>query len=263
MNIKEFTAKKAKSQKISLLTCYDYPSAIIASQSKLDAVLVGDSVAMVVHGYPTTIHATIEMMLLHTSAVARGIGEKFIISDLPFLEHKISPATTVINCQKLLRCGAHAIKIEGADDDTLKTIAHLTQSSIPVMGHLGLTPQAILKLGSYKVQGRKKVEHDEIVLQAKKLQDAGCFAIVIECVPTQLAAVITQSLDIPVIGIGAGSHTDGQVLVWHDLLGLQQDLKPKFVKIYCKAQAQFLDAINLYVSEVTKSCYPNDEHSYQ
>ncbi|MFZ4077613.1 MAG: 3-methyl-2-oxobutanoate hydroxymethyltransferase, partial [Legionellaceae bacterium] len=257
-----FKQKKELGKKISMLTCYDYPSARIIADSDIDCVLVGDSVAMVVHGHNTTLMATMEMMRLHTAAVARGLKNQFLISDLPFLSHRMSQEKTIEHVQTLMQSGAHAIKLEGADDDTLNTIAYLVKSGIPIMGHIGLMPQSVHQLGGYRVQGKTQAQALSLLEEAKALEAAGCFALVIECVPAQVAKNITDTLDIPTIGIGSGSDTDGQILVWHDALGLQNDLKPRFVKQFTQADTLLLDAINAYAKEVTNLNFPSAEHAF-
>lgn len=262
MKIHDFQRKKQAKEKISMITCYDYPSACTVTESRIDCVLVGDSVAMAVHGHKTTVTATMEMMILHTQAVARGLNQQFLIADLPFLTHKISPSHTVQQVQRLIQAGAQAVKIEGGDADTCQTIAFLVQAGVPVIGHIGLTPQSIHQLGGFKVQGKNQLQADKLVQQALDLQQAGCFALVIECVPQQVAKTITNALDIPTIGIGAGSDTDGQVLVWHDLLGLQTDFNPRFVKNYAQGKAIFIEAINHYVQQVQQIHFPTEEHAF-
>lgn len=261
MNIHDFN-KKERRTKLCMLTCYDYPSAKAIAESNIDCVLVGDSVAMVVHGHNSTITATLEMMVLHTSAVARGLDQQFLITDLPFLGHRISNAETVMNVRQLLQAGAHAVKIEGADTNTCKTIAYLVESGIPVMGHIGLTPQLMHQLGGYKVQGTQQAQAAVLLQQAKDLEAAGCFALVIECVPSRLAHEITRSLAIPTIGIGAGPETDGQVLVWHDLLGLQTEFKPRFVKQFLSGKTMVIKAINEYVDAIQHNQFPTPDHSF-
>ncbi|PWY57525.1 3-methyl-2-oxobutanoate hydroxymethyltransferase [Legionella qingyii] len=262
MKIHDFKRKKEEQQKISMITCYDYPSACIVAESNIDCVLVGDSVAMAVHGHETTVTATMEMMILHTQAVARGLKQQFLISDLPFLCHKSSLNQTVDNVKHLLQAGAQAVKIEGADADTCHTISYLVNAGVPVVGHIGLTPQSIHQLGGYKIQGKNKEQAEQLLQQAHQLEAAGCFALVIECVPQQLALTITESLSIPTIGIGAGSHTDGQVLVWHDMLGLQTEFNPKFVKRYLQGKELLLDALNAYAQQVQQVNFPTAEHSF-
>lgn len=262
MNIHDFKRKKEQQAKISMLTCYDYPSACTISESNVDCVLVGDSVAMAVHGHESTIMATMEMMVLHTAAVARGLKRQFLISDLPFLCHRLSHTDTIQNVKQLLQAGAHAVKIEGADPEVCQTISSLVTAGIPVMGHIGLTPQSIHQLGGYKVQGKEQEQAALLLQQAQHLEAAGCFALVIECVPQQLANAITKALIIPTIGIGAGVETDGQVLVWHDMLGLQKTFKPKFIKQFAQGHDAFLAAINTYVEQVQHAHFPAIEHAY-
>lgn len=246
-----------------MLTCYDYPSARIIAESHLDCVLVGDSVAMAVHGHETTIMATMEMMCLHTQAVARGIKQQLIVSDLPFLCHRKSLSNTVNNVQKLMQCGAHVIKIEGGDDTTCQTIAYLVEAGVPIMGHIGLTPQSVHQLGGYRVQGKDKNQASLLLAQAQNLEKAGCSALVLECVPLSVAKIISESLTIPTIGIGASAETDGQVLVWHDMLGLQDEFKPRFLKHFLQSKELMITAINNYVSEVQNSQFPTLMHSFQ
>ena len=262
MKLQDFKRKKARNEKISIITCYDYPSARIVSESNLDCVLVGDSVAMVVHGYEHTLMATIDMMVMHTSAVARGLTHQFLISDMPFLCHRQSQADTIDNVRRLLAAGAQAVKIEGGDDDTCRTIEYLVNSGVPVMGHIGLTPQSVLQLGGYNVQGKEQAQALQLEIQAKKLASAGCFALVLECIPQALAATITNSIDIPTIGIGAGSDTDGQVLVWHDLLGLHTDVNPRFVKRFAHGKEVLFAGIQAYAADVQQVAFPALEHTF-
>lgn len=262
MKITDFIKKKQVGEKIAMLTCYDYPSAKIISESNLDCILVGDSVAMVVHGHASTVMATIEMMVLHTEAVARGVTKQLIISDLPFLCHRLSQAQTVAHVRRLIQAGAQAIKIEGGDDDTCQTIAYLVKAGIPILGHIGLMPQSIHQHGGYKVQGKNEEQAVHLVQQAKNLERAGCSAVVLECMPQSLAKKITNSLNIPTIGIGAGAVTDGQILVWHDMLGLQQDFLPKFVKQFTDVKSMILTAVNHYVQDVQQIEFPTDLYAY-
>lgn len=262
MNIHDFKRKKDAREKISILTCYDFPSAQIIKNTSIDAVLVGDTLAMTVHGHESTIMATMEMMVLHTEAVKRGIGKQLIISDLPFLSYQGNIETTLSHVKALMQAGAHAVKLEGANKALFETIQTITTAGVPVMGHIGLTPQSVHQLGGYKVQGRDKNQAEDLLNQALALEAAGCFAIVLECVPKALSKQITAALGIPTIGIGAGNDTDGQVLVWHDALGLQTDLNPRFVKQFAKGQNILTDAINHYAYEVQASTFPAEEHSY-
>lgn len=262
MNIHEFKKRKLENNKIAMVTCYDYPSARIVAVSDIDCVLVGDSVAMTVHGHNNTLMATIEMMVLHTEAVARGLDKQFLVADLPFLSHKISLAHAMLDVKRLMQAGAHAIKIEGADQDTCNTIAHIVSAGVPVIGHIGLTPQSIHQLGGYKIQGKDREQANQLIEQAQRLEEAGCFALVIECVPQELAKAITASVTIPTIGIGAGMDTDGQVLVWHDLLGLQDTFNPKFVKQFAQGKQLLVDALNSYAKQVKKQYFPTEEYAF-
>lgn len=262
MRTTDFIRKKERHEKISMLTCYDYPSACIIAESAIDCVLVGDSVAMAVHGYDSTIMATMDMMVLHTQAVARGIKQQLLVSDLPFLCHRVSQADTVLNVKRLLQAGAHAVKIEGGDIDTCQTINHLVAAGVPVIGHIGLTPQSFHQLGGYRVQGKNDAQAASLLAQSQRLEQAGCVALVIECVPQTLAQTITNALTIPTIGIGAGAATDGQVLVWHDMLGLQDDFKPRFLKQFAQSKELFLRAINAYATEVQQMQFPTIEHAF-
>lgn len=257
----EFQKKKIMQEKISMITCYDFTSAKIIDKTNIDCVLIGDSVSMVMHGCCDTTGATMEMMALHTQAVARGIKNKFIITDLPFASYRKSLNKTISAMEILIRAGAHAVKLEGADGN-LNHIRHAVESGIPVMGHLGLTPQHVNTLGGFKVQGKDEFSQNKLFNDAKLLEEAGCFSIVLECIPAELAKQITNSLTISTIGIGAGQHTDGQVLVMHDLLGLQTTIQPKFLKQYFNAESAFTDSINCFVSEVKAKQYPDIEHCY-
>lgn len=261
MKLQDF-ARKKNTSKITVLTCYDYPSAKLIANSKLDCVLVGDSVAMAVHGHTSTIMADIQMLEMHTAAVARGIGSQFLIADLPFLCHRSGQQETMTNVKRLVQAGAHAIKIEGGDLDTCQTIEYIVTSGVPVIGHIGLTPQSVLQLGGYKIQGRSQNQAEEILLQAQRLEEAGCFALVLECIPRELANRITQKLTIPTIGIGAGPDTDGQVLVWHDFLGLYSDIHCSFVKQFAQGSSVFDTAIQHYITEVQQGQFPTVAHSF-
>jgi len=262
MKTTDFKKRKQLHQKITMLTCYDYPSARIIAESSLDCVLVGDSVAMAVHGYDSTIMATMEMMLLHTQAVSRGLKGQFLVSDLPFLCHRLSHEETIRNVTALMQAGANAIKIEGGDAKTCTLIADLVSAGVPVMGHIGLTPQSIHQLGGYRIQGREDADAERLIEQAKQLEIAGCTAIVLECIPQTLAKKITAMISIPTIGIGAGNETDGQILVWHDLLGMQDEFKPRFVKQYAHVKSMMLGAINTYIEQVKQSEFPSLEYAY-
>ena len=261
MNVFDFYKMKELKQKISMVTCYDYTSACMLSTTTIDCLLVGDSVAMTIYGFENTLAATLDMMVTHTAAVKRGAKNKFIIGDLPFLSYRKSFSESVSAAQELMRVGASAVKLEGVSGN-VELIKHLTESGVPVMGHLGLTPQAIHSLGGLRVQGKKEEDAEKIYIDALTLQTAGCFAVVLECVPSALADKITQALSIPTIGIGAGPLTDGQVLVFQDLLGLQKEFQPKFLKTYVDGFNYLSDGIENYISEVKTGEFPKDVHCY-
>lgn len=261
MTILDFQHKKREREKITMVTCYDYTSAKLLAQTSVDCLLVGDSVAMTMHGFKHTVYATLEMMCMHTAAVSRGAGDKFIVSDLPFLSYRKSLAEGMAAIQALMQNGASAVKLEGADGN-LDLIKHTVESGVPVMGHLGLTPQSVHQLGGYKVQGKTDVAAEKLRQDALALQQAGCFCIVLECVPAQLAEEITQALVIPTIGIGAGAETNGQVLVYQDLLGMDKAFKPKFVKTFMDGAAHIHRAVESYVSDVRTGEFPRYEHSF-
>ncbi|MCC5791213.1 MAG: 3-methyl-2-oxobutanoate hydroxymethyltransferase [Legionellaceae bacterium] len=260
--IRLFDEKKQAKEPITLITCYDYPSAQSLANTAIDAVLVGDSVAMVVHGHSDTLQADMPMMLLHTKAVARGLAQQFLIADLPFLEHRQGIPHAIRQSRLLLQAGAQAIKIEGGDAECCALIQALTTAGIPVMGHLGLTPQSLHMLGGFRVQGRDKAPAEQIAQQAKALEQAGCFALVLECVPATLAARISAQQSIPCIGIGAGPHTDGQILVWHDVLGLHSGKLPKFVQRFAALQEETCRGISDYAQAVKERRFPQAAHSY-
>lgn len=261
MNVLDFQALKARHEKIVMLTCYDYTSARIVQDSDIDVILVGDSAAMVMHGYGTTIPADIEMMCRHIESVARGTNSKFIVGDMPFLSFRQCLTDNMRAVASVMKAGAHAVKLEGIEGNA-ETIAHIVKSGVPVMGHLGLTPQSVNRLGGFRVQGRGDKAAEVLRKEALACEQAGCFALVLECVPETLAAEITAMLSIPTIGIGAGAHTDGQVLVMQDLLGLSSDFKPKFVRRYLDGRRLWREAFNAYASDVKSGQFPAAEESY-
>jgi 3-methyl-2-oxobutanoate hydroxymethyltransferase len=260
-SVRDFARFKAEGRKISMVTAYDAWSAAIVSRSQVDALLVGDSVAMVVHGQPTTLAATVEMMAVHTAAVARSAAGKFVIADLPFLSFRQGVVTAMAAVGALMRSGAHAVKLEGVcgHEDVIRQVVG---SGVPVMGHIGLTPQSIHQFGGYRVQGRNDDDAGTLLRQAHALEELGCFSIVLECVPAGLATRITAALAIPTIGIGAGAGTDGQVLVLHDLWGVDPGHAPKFVRQYLDGDRLLTDALNLYDADVKQLRFPGLEESY-
>ena len=252
---------KAQQEKISMVTCYDHWSAKLIAKTNIDCILVGDSLAMVMHGHDTTLPATIDLIELHLKAVTKGNQKQLIIADMPFLSYRRDLNHTMDAVQRFMQAGAHAIKLEGAAGN-LETINHIVESGVPVMGHIGLTPQAIHQLGGFKVQGKEDTTANKIILQAEQLQSAGCFALVLECIPSDIAKTITENLTIPTIGIGAGAETDGQVLVLQDLLGFNTDFKAKFVKTYLNGAELISNALNAYDQEVKQHDFPTEQHSY-
>ncbi|MDY0009117.1 MAG: 3-methyl-2-oxobutanoate hydroxymethyltransferase [Bdellovibrionales bacterium] len=261
MNIFDFTKKKQAGDKITMVTCYDYTSAVLVNGSDVDCILVGDSLAMTMHGFPSTVAATVDMMAMHTAAVARGAKDKFIVADLPFLAYRGDLAQNIAAVQAVMQAGAHAVKIEGAAGNT-DFVRHLTESGVPVMGHIGLTPQFVHLLGGYRVQGKTEESANRLKEEAIALEQAGAFSLVMECVPTVLAQEITASLRIATIGIGAGAGTDGQVLVFQDLLGLNTDFRPKFVKNFMDGAGLVTAALNEYNNAVKTGAFPDAKHSF-
>jgi 3-methyl-2-oxobutanoate hydroxymethyltransferase len=261
LNVLDLKAMKGGDRRISMVTCYDFWSAQLLNRSDVDALLVGDSLAMVMHGFDSTVHADVDLMALHTRAVARGAPDKFIVGDMPFLSVRkgLEPAMDAV--QALMQAGANAIKIEG-EAGQLDLIAHIVESGVPVMGHLGLTPQAVHGFGGHKVQGRGEEAGRALAESARRLADAGCFALVLECVPARLAGCVTAAIDIPTIGIGAGVATDGQVLVLQDMLGTNPDFKPKFLRHYADGFATIRDAVDRFHADVQSGEFPAREESY-
>lgn len=260
-NVLDFRKFKQAGQKISMVTCYDYWSAKIIAQSNVDVILVGDSVSMVVYGHPTTIPATTKMLTAHVGAVARAGCPQFLIADMPFLSFRKDLKSAMDCVAALMQAGAHAVKLEGVAGHE-NIIEHIVKSGVPVMGHLGLTPQSVFQLGGFKVQGKGDGEGAWLIAQAKKLEELGCFSIVLECVPSRLAKAVTAELTIPTIGIGAGVEVDGQVLVLQDLLGMNKEFRPKFVRTYCDGFEQIQSALNSFASDVKSVKFPSIEESY-
>jgi len=259
----DFIKMKQNAQKITMITAYDYPSAKLVEQAGTDLILVGDSLGMVVLGYDSTVPVTMDDMIHHGKAVKRGAKDTFIVIDMPFMSYHISNRETLINATRLIQeTGANAVKLEGADD-VIDQINSLTNAGIPVMAHLGLTPQSVGVLGGYKVQGKSSEEAKLLIQNALKCQAAGAFAIVLECVPMQVAKEVSDQLDIPTIGIGAGSDTDGQVLVYHDLITYGVDRVAKFVKQYTNVNDPISLALDQYISEVRIGAFPEMKHSFQ
>ncbi len=262
MNILELRAAKKRGHKLTMVTCYDAWSAKILNESPIDILLVGDSAAMVMHGFEDTIPATIEMLVTHVAATHRGAPKKFIVADLPFLSFRGSLDTNILGVRRLMQAGAQAVKLEGFNGNA-EFIKHLTSSGIPVMGHLGLTPQFVHALGGYRVQGRGDESRQRLFEDSLGLAAAGCFALVLECVPGELAAEISRRLEIPVIGIGAGVHCDGQVLVLQDLLGFNTGFRAKFVRRYMDGASLIQSALESFHADVIAGQFPSPQETYE
>ncbi|HZH60245.1 MAG TPA: 3-methyl-2-oxobutanoate hydroxymethyltransferase [Metabacillus sp.] len=258
----DFMKMKESKEPITMLTAYDFPSAKQAELAGIDMILVGDSLGMVVLGYDSTIPVTVNDMIHHTKAVKRGAKDTFVVTDMPFMSYHLSKDETMKNAARIMQeGGADAVKIEGVDGVT-PVIEALTFGGIPVISHLGLTPQSVNVLGGYKVQGKSAEAARKLIEDAKKCEAAGAIALVLECVPQQLAEEITRLLSIPTIGIGAGRNTDGQVLVYHDLVGYGSGYVPKFVKQYASISETVQTSINQYISDVKNRSFPEEKHSF-
>lgn len=257
-----FHEKKKRREKIVMVTCYDYPTALIIDNTEIDSVLVGDSLGMVMLGYKTTIPVTMEEMIHHSKAVSRGVKRAFLVADMPMGSYHISVEESIRNAIRLIKeAGVEAVKIEGGAKRNC-LIKKLVEAEIPVMGHIGLTPQSIHLLGGYRIQGREKKSAEDILEDALSIENAGAFAIVLECIPLYLAKEITEKLQIPTIGIGSGPFCDGQILVLHDMLGMWGKNNYKFVKRYANMYNDLLNAINCYCKEVKEGIFPSEEHSF-
>ena len=263
ITVATFAKRKVEKQKISMLTCYDYTTAKIINQTNVDAVLVGDSVGNVMLGYPDTLSVTMEDMITYGRAVSRGCTEKLVVIDMPFMSYQVSVEQALINAGRLLKeARGNAVKLEGGQN-ICPQIKAMTQAGIPVMGHLGMTPQSVNAFGGNKVQGKTEAAAKKLIEDALALQEAGCFAIVLECIPHKLAAIVTEKLSIPTIGIGAGAQCDGQILVYQDMLGMYKDFSPKFVKHYANFATEMTDAFNQYDAEVKQGIFPALEHTFK
>jgi 3-methyl-2-oxobutanoate hydroxymethyltransferase len=250
-------AMKNKSR-IGMLTAYDYPSAKVADAAGADVILVGDSLAMVVLGLPDTLSVTVDDMLHHTRAVVRGTKSALIVADMPYLSYHVSLEESVRNAGRFMQAGAHAVKVEGAKQSRIKTIEAILDAEIPVMGHIGLTPQSVNALGGFKLQGKSAEDARRLIAEAVALERAGCFSIVLECVPTELAQMITDHVTIPTIGIGAGPSCDGQVLVFHDVLGIYDGHTPKFVRQYAHVAQDMQQALETFLADVRSGAFPDE-----
>lgn len=252
--------RKQDGEKIVMVTAYDYPTAAVVNESPVDTILVGDSLAMAVMGLKNTLSVTMDIMVHHTAMVSRGAPSKVVVGDMPFLSYQACPKEAVHNAGRLIsEGGAQAVKLEGSAEKFGEAIKRMVNAGIPVMGHLGLTPQSVLAFGGFKVQGRDAEAQDRIFAEAQGLQEAGCIGMVLECMPPDLARRITESLHIPTIGIGAGPDCDGQVLVQHDLLGWG---RTRFAKTYVDVRAAMAEGFTAYANEVKSGAYPAEEHTY-
>jgi 3-methyl-2-oxobutanoate hydroxymethyltransferase len=255
--IPEFQKWKAAGKAITMVTCYDAATAKILNETSVDALLVGDSCAMVVHGYDSTIHATVDMMVAHTAATRRGAPDKVIVADMPFLSYRGDLGEATESVKKLMRAGANAIKIERCKGNA-EFIARLVDAGVPVMGHLGMTPQSIHEFGGFKIQARNEAAAQALQDEALELEEAGCFSIVLECIPGSVAERVTDTLEIPTVGIGCGPATSGQVLVINDLLGLDSSFQPPFARRYMDADQMIARSVEGYCEDVREREYPGE-----
>ncbi|EAC6772359.1 3-methyl-2-oxobutanoate hydroxymethyltransferase [Listeria monocytogenes] len=258
----DFFAMKENGEKITMITAYDYPSAKNVEQAEADMILVGDSLGMVVLGYDSTVPVTMDNMIHHTKAVKRGAPDTFVVTDMPFMTYHGSVDETIQNARKIIQeSGAHAVKLEGAGE-VVNKIARLTEAGAPVVAHLGLTPQSVGLTGSYKVRAKSAQEAQELMDNALAVEAAGAIALVLEAIPRQLAEKVSKALSIPTIGIGAGVETDGQVLVYHDIIGYGISRRAKFVKAYADIDERIEPALASYVKEVKAATFPEVKHSF-
>jgi 3-methyl-2-oxobutanoate hydroxymethyltransferase len=262
ITVRSFAKMKEKGEKIAVLTAYDFFTARILDQIGMDAILVGDSVNMVFYGSPTTLSINMDQMIYHTKAVSSAVKRALVIADMPFLSYQTNTSDAILNAGRFLKeGGAHAVKIEGGSE-MAETVKKIIEVGIPVMGHIGLTPQSIHKLGGYAVRGKTEEDRKYLMESAKILEEVGCFSLLLESVPSKLAETISKSLKIPTIGIGAGAGCDGQVLVINDILGLFEDFKPKFVRRYAELGKEIRKACLNYLNDVKSGRFPSEEESY-
>jgi 3-methyl-2-oxobutanoate hydroxymethyltransferase len=254
---------KAEGRRFAMLTAYDYTTARLADQAEIPVLLVGDSLGMVVLGHPTTLPVTVDDVVHHARAVARGAAGALLVGDLPFMSYQASLERAMLAAGRLLQEGGmHAVKLEGAGQAVEEVVARLTEAGVPVMAHLGLTPQSVHAIGGFRVRGRTSEAAERILRDARALEAAGAFSLVLEAVPAEVGRAVTEALRIPTIGIGAGPHCDGQVLVVHDLLGLSTGRTPRFVKRYANLGEQAVAAMRAFASDVSEGVFPAAEHTY-
>lgn len=262
ITVPRFTGRKSKGRKLVMVTCYDATFARLVDQANVDAVLVGDSLGNVIQGHETTIPVTLEDVIYHTRAVSRGLRHPLLVADLPFMTYQASTEQALRNSGRLMQEGrAHAVKLEGGVR-VAETVRTIVETGIPVMGHIGLTPQSVHGFGGYRIQGRGEAAARHLMEDAQALKDAGVFSIVLEGIPTALAKKISSAVDVPTIGIGAGPHCDGQVLVLYDLLGMDESFSPRFVKQYANLSRTVAEALTAFAGEVRESKFPEEKHSF-
>ncbi|MEN3027696.1 MAG: 3-methyl-2-oxobutanoate hydroxymethyltransferase [Aquificaceae bacterium] len=262
VTLRSLFRKKQEGKKITMVSTYDYLSAKLCQQAGIDCILVGDSLGMVFQGLNTTLPVTLEEMIYHTKAVRRGAGDVFLIVDMPFMSYQVSLEEALRNCGKVIKeTGANAVKVEGGEE-VAELVHRLVSIGIPVVGHVGFTPQSVHALGGYRVVGRVEEESEKVKRDFRALEEAGAFMVVLESMPRDLAKEITETSKAITVGIGAGPYCDGQVLVFYDLVGLVEDIKPKFVKRYLKGAELFRDALKKFKEEVEKGLFPSEEESY-
>lgn len=258
-----FKEAKINNEKLSMVTAYDYSMAKLVDEGGIDGILVGDSLGMVTLGYENTLAVTIDDMIHHTKAVSRGANNALVVADMPFLSYHISIEESIKNAGRLIKEGnAHAVKLEEGRD-VIDKIEGIVKAQIPVMGHIGLTPQSINMFGGFKVQGKTIEQIQNLIDDAKCLEEAGVFAIVLECIPEKISKIITESVSIPTIGIGAGKYCNGQILVINDMLGMYSDFTPKFVKQYKNLKEDINEAINNYIKDIKTGAFPEEKHSFK
>lgn len=258
----DFLEMKEKKEKITMITAYDHPTAQLVDEAGVEFILVGDSLGMVVLGYEDTLAVTLDDMIHHGKAVVRGSKNAFVVVDMPFLTYEVSSEDALLNAGRIIQeTGAQGVKLEGGLE-IIDAVRSITGAGIPLVGHLGLTPQSAGQLGGFKVQGKDPRVAKKMIEDSLALEEAGAFSLVLECVPWQLAKVITEKLSIPVIGIGAGKFCDGQVLVYHDVMGLYTGKRPKFVKQYAEARNEMMKGVQAYISEVRQNIFPEDDHIF-
>lgn len=253
---------KRNGEKISMLTAYDYTMGGIIDAAGVEVILVGDSASNVMAGHETTVPMTLDHMIYHTSCVVRGVERALVIADLPFMSYQVTAKEALISAGRMMKeAGAHAVKLEGGES-ICPTVKRIVDAGIPVMGHLGLTPQSIYKFGTYKVRAKEEEEASQLLADAKALEEAGVFSIVLEKIPAELAKEVTESVSVPTIGIGAGQYCDGQVLVIHDMLGLNKDFSPRFLRRYEDLHGKMTDAVTHYLNDVKSGDFPNEDEQY-